>query len=172
MSLVAQTAEQALAAATELRSKAQQYLLDHPEACFECNTDDFGPAQFVGARSHLSNDLAVPVTHCLFGRSIWPLLMGHEGFIQVIDPVTKMEDVEKGHVANIFGMALWTDAYAHPEKHFLDANEMIFVSADETKFAYLKLVSVPVRHLRRLSVEAMRLGRDQMRAALGMETAA
>ena len=61
----------------------------------------------------------------------------------MLDPVTRWSEVQKGHVATVFGLEVCTDGYLEPEKQFLSGLEWTLVDGWEE---YTKLVP-PVENI-------------------------
>lgn len=70
----------------------------------------------------------LPVSAWLLASDLWNDIVGDTSFQQVIDPVSKYELWLTGQMGTIYGMAVMTDSYRHPEHKVLDQGEMYVVA--------------------------------------------
>jgi hypothetical protein len=76
------------------------------------------------------------VTNMLMAADLWQDIIGDSDFIQAIEPVSRHELIMTGELAVLYGMALTSDAYRHPEHKVLNQGEFFAIAAPETHGQY------------------------------------
>lgn len=75
----------------------------------------------------LVNRWNIPASNLLIASDIWNDLIGDNSFQQVIDPVSKHELLLTGQIGTIFGMAIYTDGFRHPQHKVFNQGDVIVV---------------------------------------------
>jgi hypothetical protein len=74
-------------------------------------------------------------------------IIGNADFIQAIEPVARHELLMTGQVAVLYGMAVTTDAFRHPEHKVLNQGEFVCIADPVTHGQYTDrggLVTQPI----------------------------
>ena len=79
---------------------------------------------------------AFRVANILIGTDIWTNIVGHESFMEVLEPSTSLEQVINGYLGKIDDINIYCDAYRHPTHKVLDSNEIILVADPITHGQY------------------------------------
>lgn len=69
----------------------------------------------------------IPVSSFLIANDLWNDIVGDPSFQNVIDQVSKHELLLTGQLGTMFGMAILSDAYRHPEQKVLNQGEMFAI---------------------------------------------
>jgi hypothetical protein len=107
-------------------------------SCFQCDEKDFSPQTIYELRNTVT-DKKVSCNDLLIDSSIWKFFVGDDRWHSVLDPEHRKDNLERGHLGVIFGVDIWTDAYLHPEKKFMQSGEVLAVGTDKKTFSYLKI---------------------------------
>lgn len=78
----------------------------------------------------------LPVPNLLMAADLYNDIVGDSDFIQAIEPVSRHELVMTGELAVLYGMAITSDAYRHPEHRVLSQGEFFAVSDPTTHGQY------------------------------------
>lgn len=78
----------------------------------------------------------LPVPSLLMASDLYVDIVGDSQFIQAIEPVARHELIMTGELAVLYGMAITSDAYRHPEHRVLGKGEFFAVSDPVTHGQY------------------------------------
>jgi hypothetical protein len=78
----------------------------------------------------------LPVPHLLMASDLYTDIVGDSSFIQAIEPVARHELIMTGELAVLYGMAITSDAYRHPEHRVLAQGEFYAISDPTTHGQY------------------------------------
>lgn len=78
----------------------------------------------------------LPVPNLLMAADLYNDIVGDASFIQAIEPVSRHELIMTGELAVLYGMAITSDAYRHPEHRVLSQGEFFAVSDPTTHGQY------------------------------------
>jgi hypothetical protein len=78
----------------------------------------------------------LPVPNLLMAADLYNDIVGDSSFIQAIEPVARHELIMTGELAVLYGMAITSDAYRHPEHRVLSQGEFFAVSDPQTHGQY------------------------------------
>lgn len=78
----------------------------------------------------------LPVPSLLMASDLYVDIVGDSSFIQAIEPVARHELIMTGELAVLYGMAITSDAYRHPEHRVLSQGEFFAVSDPSTHGQY------------------------------------
>lgn len=78
----------------------------------------------------------LPVPSLLMASDLYVDIVGDATFIQAIEPVARHELIMTGELAVLYGMAITSDAYRHPEHRVLSKGEFFAVSDPTTHGTY------------------------------------
>jgi hypothetical protein len=78
----------------------------------------------------------LPVPQMLMASDLYNDIVGDATFIQAIEPVARHELIMTGELAVLYGMAITSDAYRHPEHRVLTQGEFYAISDPVTHGQY------------------------------------
>lgn len=78
----------------------------------------------------------LPVPNLLMASDLYNDIVGDSSFIQAIEPVARHELIMTGELAVLYGMAITSDAYRHPEHRVLNQGEFFAISDPTTHGQY------------------------------------
>ena len=78
----------------------------------------------------------LPVPHLLMASDLYVDIVGDSSFIQAIEPVARHELIMTGELAVLYGMAITSDAYRHPEHRVMAQGEFYAISDPTTHGQY------------------------------------
>jgi hypothetical protein len=78
----------------------------------------------------------LPVPQLLMASDLYTDIVGDSSFIQAIEPVARHELIMTGELAVLYGMAITSDAYRHPEHRVLAQGEFYAISDPTTHGQY------------------------------------
>lgn len=78
----------------------------------------------------------LPVPHLLMASDLYNDIIGDQDFIQAIEPVARHELIMTGELAVLYGMAITSDAYRHPQHRVLSQGEFFAISDTTTHGQY------------------------------------
>ena len=78
----------------------------------------------------------LPVPQLLIASDMYIDIVGDSTFIQAIEPVSRHELIMTGELAILYGMAITSDAYRHPEHRVLNQGEFYAISDPATHGQY------------------------------------
>lgn len=78
----------------------------------------------------------LPVPSLLMASDLYVDIVGDTQFIQAIEPVARHELIMTGELAVLYGMAITSDAYRHPEHRVLSKGEFFAISDPTTHGQY------------------------------------
>jgi hypothetical protein len=79
---------------------------------------------------------SLPIPHMLMASDLYNDIIGDTDFIQAIEPVARHELIMTGELAVLYGMAITSDAYRHPEHRVLSQGEFFTISDATTHGQY------------------------------------
>lgn len=78
----------------------------------------------------------LPVPQLLMASDLYNDIVGDSSFIQAIEPVARHELIMTGELAVLYGMAITSDAYRHPEHRVLSQGEFYAIADPVTHGQY------------------------------------
>ncbi len=93
------------------------------------------PITLAEVRNNVSR-WSLPVPHLLMASDLYNDIIGDTDFIQAIEPVARHELIMTGELAVLYGMAITSDAYRHPEHRVLSQGEFFAISDATTHGQY------------------------------------
>lgn len=88
---------------------------------------DLTPAGLAQVRTQLVSQ-RIGATNLVMAADLWNDIIGAQGFMAGLEPVTRHEIVLTGEIARLFGMTITTDAFRHPYHYVLQEGEFWVVS--------------------------------------------